>query len=314
MRFNLTERKITIGTDQEYFLRKKSTKELISAIPHIKGGKHDPIVLPCGSNLQSDNVAVEFAITPATTHENFVDKIRATFSDTMKALPDGTDLSVVPSAEFDPKELTTPEAMEFGCSPDFCAWDVIMNPQPEVDNPNFRSCGGHVHVGGVNADGEPLHADVAFLTEPSGEGKLRMIRAMDTFHGIISTIFDHSDASIARRELYGKAGSHRPTEYGVEYRALSNWWTKTPYSSMLISSLTDDVVEVIITGELDGIIEKIGEKTVRGIINEGDVEQAKIIVDGVLMAYMSEDSKFYFYECQKKLEKSGNIAKEWAIS
>lgn len=309
----MTTRKITIGTDQEFFLRKKSTNELISAIPYIKGGKHDPIVLPCGSNLQSDNVAVEFAILPATTHEDFIEKIRTTFSETIQSLPEDTDLSVVPSADFNPKELEDPKAAEFGCSPDYCAWEISVNPSPFVKNINFRSCGGHIHVGGINADGEPLHEDVAFLTDPTGMGKIMMVRGMDIFHGIISTIFDHSEASIERRKLYGKAGSHRPTPYGVEYRALSNWWTKTPYASMLISSLTDDVIEVIAAGKLDSIIKQISEKTIRGVINEGNAEKAKPIVDEILMDYMSEDSKFYFKECSKKLESSGDVIKEWSI-
>ena len=307
----MTERKVNIGTDPEYFLRNIKTSSLVSAIPFIKGDKHNPVPLKNGGNIQSDNVAVEFATDPAKSTKDFIAKIKAAFSDTLNELPKDLELVVLPSAEFDSSELTDPKAKEFGCTPDYCAWELIENSSPRHPNPNFRSCGGHVHVGCLNVDSTPTHADTQFLLEP--KGKILMIRGMDLFHGIIFTIFDSSEASIERKKLYGKAGCHRPTSYGVEYRALSNYWTKTPYSSMLVSSLIDDVVELIIADKLEGVIDEVGEEDIQRIINTGNVVDAKSTLNKVLNNYLSEDSKFFIEECFTKLSASGDIVKEWEI-
>lgn len=307
----MPERKITIGSDPEYFLKNTKTDKLVSAIPFIEGDKHNPIPLKSGGNIQSDNVAVEFATKPARSTKEFIESIRNCFSDTLEVLPKEHELVALPSAVFDDEELKDPKAQEFGCMPDYNAWKLEENSSPSHSNPNFRSCGGHVHVGCLTEDGKPTHSEAQFLLE--FEGKVKMVRGMDAFHGIISTILDNSKEAIERRKLYGSAGAHRPTKYGVEYRAISNYWTKTPYASMLISSLTDDVVELIINDKLDDIIRDIGEEDIQSIINDGRVEDAKSVLDKVLLAHLSDDSKFYLDECMAKLDKAENIVKEWAI-
>ncbi|RLI63220.1 MAG: hypothetical protein DRO67_06050 [Candidatus Asgardarchaeum californiense] len=307
----MTERKITIGTDPEYFMRNKKTQELVSAIPFIKGDKQKPIPLKHGGNVQSDNVAVEFATDPAKSTKEFINNIKAAFGDTMDSIPKEFELVALPSAEFSDEELKDPKALEFGCMPDYCAWKLEQNTAPQHPNPNFRSCGGHVHVGCMDADEKMIHKDTEFLLEH--EGKVLTIRGMDLFHGIISTILDNSKEAIERRTLYGKAGCHRPTEYGVEYRALSNYWTKTPYSSMLISSLTDVVIDLIIEDKLEAIIEEVSPEEIQRIINTGNEKDAKSILDKVLINYLNEDSKFYLDECLAKLDKAGTITKEWAL-
>lgn len=307
----MTERKITMGTDPEFFMRDKKTYNLVSAIPYIKGDKKNPIDLPSGGNIQADNVAVEFATTPAKTTKEFIKNIKNTIFDTIKIIPEKFELAVIPSAEFDLKELEDPKAREFGCEPDYCAWELKVNNPPVPPNEKFRSCGGHIHIGCINDDGSVIHPDVKFLLDDFG--KVNMVKGMDLFHGIISTVLDNSEESIRRKELYGKAGCHRPTKYGVEYRTLSNYWTKTPFSSMLMSSLADDVVEVIATGKLNKLIEDVGSEDIQRIINTGNIEDAEMVIEKFLKTYMSEDSKFYFEECITKLHKENNIVKAWEI-
>lgn len=303
---------ITIGTDPEYFMKNTATSTLVSAIPFIKGGKHDPEKLPSGGNLQSDNVAVEFATPPARTSEDFIENLKTTIYETSQKLPEGFELAVLPSAQFDPKELEDPKACQFGCDPDYCAWELKMNEPPVLDDPTFRSCGGHIHIGCLDENGELTHKDAEFLLDPYG--KIDMVRGMDLFHGIISTILDNSKAAIERRKLYGKAGCHRSTEYGVEYRALSNYWTKTPYSSMLMSSLADDVIELIISGKMEDLIEQVGGDEIRRIINTGDTVAAKRLLDEVLYQHLSEDSRFYLNECLTKLGNEHNLLKSWQLT
>lgn len=307
----MVERKITIGTDPEYFLKNIKTNALVSAIPFIKGDKENPTPLPSGGNIQSDNVAVEFSTKPAETTQDFINNIRATLSDTINVLPKEFELAVLPSAEFPKEELKDPKACEFGCESDYCAWDLIENNPPIPPSAEFRSCGGHIHIGCLTETGKLTHKDAEFLLDHMG--KVAMVRGMDIFHGFISTILDNSKEAIKRRKLYGKAGCHRPTDYGVEYRTLSNYWTKTPYSSMLMSSLADDVIEVIVAGKLDELIEEIGEEDIKRIINDGNVADAKSALEKYISPYMNDESKFYLEECLTKLDKDTDLVKAWEI-
>lgn len=306
------KRRIMIGTDPEYFIRKKNSSHLVSAIPFIKGDKQNPTPLPSGGNVQVDNVAVEFATKPASSTEAFITNLKASITETIAVLPKGHELAVLPSANFDPKELEDPKAYEFGCSADFCAWELIENPTPIVDDPTFRSCGGHIHVGCLNEDGDLIDPDAEFLLD--FHGKIAMVRGMDLFHGIISTILDCSPEAVARRKLYGKAGCHRNPEYGIEYRALSNYWTKSPMSSMLMSSLTDVVVELIVNKELDELIETVGGNTIQDVINTGNSKKATSILENYLYPHLDEDSKFFLEECLTKLDKEPELVKAWEIS
>ena len=302
--------KIMMGTDPEFFLRRLIDNKLISAVPFIAGGKHDPIKLEkSGGSLQHDNVAVEFSTVPADSPETFVNILRATLQETISKLPEGHELFAAASAVFDDNQLTTPEALEFGCTPDYCAWEIKENDSPAHPNPRFRSCGGHIHIGCLDLEGNLTHEDAKFLLE--FEGKLNMIKGMDLFLGIISTVLDSSPEAIERKKLYGKAGCHRATPYGVEYRALSNFWTKSPMLSMLMTSLSDDVVEVIINGTLEELIEEVGAEDIRRIINTGAVDDAEKIIQNVLTPHLSEDTVFYLAECRNRVEDS--ITHAWSL-
>ncbi len=302
--------RVTIGSDPEFFM-KNGKGNLISSIPYIKGNKENPKPLLHGGNIQQDNVAVEFATKPVTSSEEFVDHLRDTLRDTLNELPKGYTLSVAPSTKFPESQLKDEKAKQFGCMPDFCAWDLVMNEAPSHPDPTFRSCGGHLHVGHLDLDGNPVHDDSRFLLDPMG--KINMVKGMDIFHGIISTILDNSPEAIERRKLYGKAGCHRPTSYGVEYRTMSNWWTKSPNSSMLVVALTEDVITVINNGELDALIDAIGQDKIRKTIDTGDVETANKILKDKLFDLMSEDSKHYFEECLGKISKDDKLSIEWGI-
>ena len=135
---------------------------------------------------------------------------------------------------------------------------------------------------------------------------------MDTFHGFISTILDLSEEAVARRQLYGKAGCHRPTEYGVEYRVLSNYWLKSPHLVMLMDSLTQDALRLIREGKDGEIINAVGENEVQNIINEGRIEEAEKVLETVLRQHLSEDSSHYLEECAANIE-DYDFKKEWQL-
>jgi hypothetical protein len=309
-----TRKTHTIGTDPEFFL--KRGKEYISAIPHIgdeeHGTKYAPIALTTVDKacVQRDNVAVEFASPPVETKEEFVESIRGCLREISSMIPKGTSLEAVPSANFPEAELDHPEAQQFGCDPDYDAWKVEQNEKPYCGISTFRSCGGHVHVGGIQDDGTPIPG-MEFLLE--FEGKLAMVRAMDIMLGVPSTVLDCSKAAVARRQLYGKAGCHRIPEHGIEYRTLSNYWLRSPELVMLVYSLTQDAVHLVQSGHLEELINTLSAEEIQRIINNGDVESATKAIERHILNFMSVESKELFDMCIAKVPKIKKLSVEWGI-
>ena len=282
------------GTDPEFFLRNKKTSKMISAIEIIHGTKHNPTELKSGGGLHHDNVAIEFSTKPKENVDELIAHIRAIFKDVRKEIPEDLEVVTTPSANFDEDQLESDEAKAFGCSPDYNAWTMSMNEPPNAEDLTLRSCGGHVHVGFVEGNGND------FLLDPYG--KVDTVKMMDVFNGTVSVLLDHSSEAVVRRNLYGKAGCHRPTDYGVEYRVLSNFWFKSPMLVMMVDSLTKDVLNIIRKKDHERMIETIGGDVIQKTINEGIVDDAQKILENNLLPSMSDDSKFYFSECMKNIE------------
>ena len=300
------KKKCTVGADPEFFLKRKDNGKYVSAIPHIQGTKRKPQLLKSGGNVQRDNVALEFAIDPAVDGDDVVNKVRNAFKEIRGLIPEECDITADPSADFDEDQLAHEEAQRFGCDPDYCAWDIRVNDPPICDNPSLRTCGGHIHVGHQHGDGNE------FLHDPMG--KITLVRIMDAIHGIASVLLDSSEKAIERRKLYGKAGCHRPTEYGVEYRVLSNFWFKDPNLVMLMSwYLVQDALRIVREMNPEKIIDTSGKDRIRRTINEGLREEAEDILENNIKALLSEDSIHYLDICMKRNGKHKSISEEWGL-
>jgi hypothetical protein len=275
----------TIGCDPEYFLRKKESHEYVSSIPHVKGTKDEPEPLPQGGFVMKDNVAIEFGVPPASNVEDFVKYVCGAVSDLNEYLPNDLELCCVPSAYFPKEELTHPEAQEFGCAPDYNAWLEDVNEPPcDAADGTFRACGGHVHTG------SPLIKAYA--------DKIRFIKVMDCMHGHVSTKLDNSKEAIERRYLYGKAGCFRFTDYGAEYRTMSNFWVKTEKLMRLVYHMTGDALDILENKLDDKLIKELGgERQIRMTIDEGKEDVAGALVDTVINKYMSDTTLNLYKEC-----------------
>ena len=173
-------------------------------------------------------------------------------------IPDNLITVAKPSAILDKKYLQTPNALLFGCEPDFNAWKKIENKKPYAKEPNLRTAGGHVHVG-IN-----------------GVDMLAGIRAMDLFLGIPSLLLDNSPEAQQRRELYGKAGAMRPKPYGFEYRVLSNFWL---FKDTLVDWVYNNTRTAMTFCEMGNGISKTMGKIIQEAINTGDQKTAQDIVN-----------------------------------
>lgn len=264
----------TVGTDTEYFLQSEEGA-LVSAIRFIKGGKHDPVTLKSGGNVTYDNVALEYATPVADSRETFVKAIRETMKEALSHLPKGVSIQPLASTEFPIEELRDPRACEFGCEPDYDAWQLVPNQTPEgAEYRSFRCVGGHLHVGYVEGSGNE------FLLDPMG--KVNMTKAFDIFLGIPFTFLDQSPGAVQRRSLYGKAGCHRPTVYGVEYRTLSNYWTYSPKLVKLVYALAECSIQAVKDGTYERVAEEITPEEIQRVINDGDTQKALDLWESVI--------------------------------
>lgn len=269
----------TIGTDIEFFL-KKGTK-YVSAIGYIAGSKDSPLPLSNGGVVIHDNVALEVATPVAANKEEFIDAVRTSVTDALSGLPKDIKLSSTVSVDFPKKELLDDEAQLFGCSPDFDAWELMINTVPYgAEQKPFRCVGGHLHLGFVTDSGND------FLLDPMG--KVTTVKLLDLLLGIPMTIIDQEKGSKERRELYGKAGCHRPTDYGVEYRALSNYWTTSPVLVALVYDIAATVLSLMANGKAEEALALAEASEIQHIINECDIEGAYALFNKVSKLYGTE--------------------------
>jgi hypothetical protein len=250
--------------------------ELVSAIPLIPGTKQKPTRVKCGA-VQHDNVLAEFNVNPSGTSEEFEHNVREVLRELTKFVAPNR-LLVRASADYPKTALDSEEALAFGCDPDFDGWTLMMN---EFDGTkaleSFRSAGGHFHVGYKGPTEE-------MLSDPYG--KVEVVKMLDIFQGLPSVLLDPDPTAPKRRTLYGRAGAHRPKEYGVEYRALGNFWVRSPALLHLMYELAHTAVELTLQGESGKIITSIGERKVQKLINSSDRGGAGLVVDSVLQRYL----------------------------
>lgn len=199
---------VTIGADPEVFL-KQPDGLVMPACGLIGGNKANPEVVHLGA-VQEDNVMAEFNIDPCLTVTEFVRNINTVYGEiTRRAGVHGLEVAARASADFPMFLLQMhPQALEFGCEPDFNAYTREENPTPDIMS-TLRTCAGHVHMGFE-------HTDPSQFSMACG-----VVEYLDWIVGCWTVLYD---PDTTRRERYGKAGAFRPKPYGLEYRVPSNFW------------------------------------------------------------------------------------------
>lgn len=266
------------GADPELMLQSPKG-QLISSIGLVPGTKKRPRKVSGGA-VQHDNVMAEFNVHPADTSEELVQNMYQVLAQLSRMVAPNR-LVVQASANFPDEELQNPKARAFGCDPDFDSWSMSMN---QIDGlaafSNFRTAGGHFHIGK-----RPEIAEM--LDDPYG--KVEVVKMLDIFLGIPSILLDLDPTAPARRRLYGKAGAHRPKPYGVEYRALGNFWVRSPALTELVYGLADLAVRLTHEGQSSKVIQAIGAKRVVSIINNSNPRLATKAVHQVLAPYLPKE-------------------------
>lgn len=260
------KKNITFGTDPEFALVNRISGQIESAITVLGRDKNDKIPLAGEANIYYDNVLAEANILPAKSKNDLTKQLRNLYLQSKKILANHK-LGAVASHNFSAADCEHQEAKRFGCDPERDVYSGGSNVFPPNGGDVFRSAGGHIHIGGIN--------------EFSLADKMPLIVLMDIFVGIPSVILDNDPTSVARKRLYGKAGRFRNTDYGVEYRVLSNFWLSDPKLTEVIYDLSMFAVKNFLDGKTFDIIQSVNLEDVRTAINEGNIELASKIFDSL---------------------------------
>lgn len=213
--------KILLGCDPEFFLRRKDTGEFVSAHGMFPGTKEMPYPLEKGA-VQVDGHALEFNIAPAASEDEFVENIKTVFAqvkDMINEVDPNLEVALDPVATFTKEywESLPMDSKILGCEPDFNADDGEVLDSPDIIEVPLRTGSGHIHVGWTEFD-DPFQED---------EFKKRLAVANKLTPALLEVAKKWEDEkSIERRKYYGRNGAFRPKHYGVELRALDNYWLK----------------------------------------------------------------------------------------
>lgn len=257
----MTINNISIGADPELFIVNSKNNKVISAIGIIPGEKGNPYRaddMPDGFGLEIDNILAEFNIPPCFCKEDFVRSIeymKDYIDKFVKKINSDLTISCSASRIVTKDQLNSPEALLFGCSPDYNVYTESENPKPEGESTNIRSAGFHIHLGYANHN----------ITT-----SLSLVKYLDIYVGLPSIIRDRDKR---RRSLYGKAGSFRLTDYGVEWRVLSSAMMK---DTETIAFVYDQIIKAIMAYNAGVNFPNL--KFVQEAINNSDTVLAKKII------------------------------------
>lgn len=250
---------ILVGADPELFV---CEGDVISVgVGCIGGSKREPLAVDKGA-VQEDNVLGEFNIHPASSRMQFVDNIKTVWDQLNSILAgSGKSTKVIQSHEYTPREIRRagPQAMEFGCDPDYNAWTGTVNETPRPAT-GLRTAGGHVHIGYDN---------------PSEETSYAIAQVCDYLLGLPSVLIDQDGR---RKEMYGKAGACRIKPYGVEYRVLSNFWLA---DSSYMEWVYDQAIRaaiIVLSNEQHVLFDAVCPDQITEAINANDKDAAALYV------------------------------------
>lgn len=257
---------LLLGSDPELFTIDRSTGKLSSVAGKLGCDKWNKRTYSADVRIQEDNVLVEFDTNPQGSMEAFMKNL----SDGLKACEEvvnEVNHDIAPNISshiYSMDELKSfhKSVFTFGCEPDYNALTGMVNPKPTSVDPGLRSAGGHVHFGYRDL----LPKGMDFSQSQAIVGVMA-----DYYLGLYSVLEDMDNR---RRELYGKAGSIRMKDYGIEYRSLSNFWIFKEETKKMIWQQANKVVASL-EGEWERISAMVDPQEIQRVINEGDRRAAE---------------------------------------
>ena len=256
---------LTWGSDPEFMLFNQDENRMVSAIPILKNNKHRPIDLGDGIRAYADNVLVEASFPPQNSKTDIINTLGEVLCRIQEKLNKLGNFKLVSQSAhyYDNDQLQDSAALEVGCSSNYDAYGECVNPSyPFKDG--LRSGSFHIHLGNDKLrDFDIRH---------------QAIRILDIFLGVPSVIFDKDKTSNTRRQLYGKAGEFRPTNYGLEYRVLGNYALRSPKLTDLVFDLVNHAMGHVENNTQLNVIKSFDPEMIKHTINKSDIKLARSIM------------------------------------
>jgi len=221
------------GTDPEFFVEDKNGK-VISPHHLTSGTKKEPERIPYtnGWSCQIDGMALEFNSPVYHSFNVLVGEVRsflrsATLAEFLAKRNGGEQVNlsskICHTFDEDVWASAPDSSKELGCNPDFDAYTGEMNPKPAPANERFRTVSGHIAIGWINDNPS------GDITREHFEVCRHLVRDFVSL-GYLDKLTDVSklEQENTRRSLYGQPGAFRPKPFGVEWRAPSNYWCRSP--------------------------------------------------------------------------------------
>lgn len=282
----------TLGTDSEFFFTNPEGQ--IVPADHLLPSAEDPYLPFKGRrpeigltsvsseldpskcvSLHWDGIQGEFCVFPSHCIAYVMDRVREAFRAAYSlASENNLEVSVIPSIKVteDVVASACEGAQVFGCNPEFVTWlngdvhPIDVNPYEHM----IRYAGTHIHLGACSTSSDKFKATLLLP-----ENQLKIVRLLDIFVGIPFVLLDQHPAVKTRRLLYGKAGTFRPTSYGLEYRALSNTVSGHPISFSLAMVLSRLCVELVHHNKYEEVMKSLSSPAdVIRPINNNDYDKA----------------------------------------
>jgi hypothetical protein len=285
---------LTFGSDPELCIRNRQTGEIVSAIDVLKHGKEEKIDLGGGFMVYYDNVLLETNIPYALNAKQFIVNTKETLRRIAKHLGANYDIVAQASHTFSAEQLNHDDARVFGCNPEFCAYTLDTVTPPDAQT-GLRSCGAHIHIGRDDFKSFGENKEGVFLLDDYN--KVDVIKAFDMVVGLPVAIMDNDPTSAARKKLYGKAGRHRPTPYGVEYRTPGNFWLSSPEMVELIFDLSIEAARLVERGDFEALAKALPSDQVINALDTNNKEKAASLLTKV---NLSDDLRARIKDMAKK--------------
>ena len=216
-----------VGADVEGFLvhtEEGDIRPCVGVFDGTKDAPWRPENMPEGFAIQEDNVMVEFNVPPVEDSYAGADgiKLAKNMVKNEAATRGYYPLWNTPVHEFKPSQLTSKQAQNIGCDVDYDAYTGGKARTNVPNLTNWRSCGGHIHLGGDFKCPD-------FVAALFAELYLGVCGA-----GVTNTYRQEKNC---RDQWYGLPGVFRSKTYGIEYRTPDNGWIRDGQTSEYTYSL-----------------------------------------------------------------------------
>lgn len=261
-----------MGCDPEFWLF--SNGKVVGSERVLKKGS---INARNNSKVVVDGVQAEINPEHSTCRQTLSGNIASCFVELVREMDNpelkgkfNVDFSPLVKVEKAELDALSDSAKKLGCAPSMNAYRKIqkgIKVNPLVYRK--RSAGGHIHLGSAP-------------TSNAGRAvrNYRMIvPLLDALVGNTCVLMDRDVANKERRKVYGRAGEYRETQFGVEYRTLSNFWLKSYPLMSFVFSMGRFAVNVLANSTKEEnyakeILSTVNRTDVKRAINNNDYELA----------------------------------------